>query len=269
MIIFVIHYLINDNSEKINIFKSNFVMRNKDRIKIIYNNKIIPFQTSIIIRENNNKWIKIKLICFKDNLDFNALIKGLDSFYKIYPSTKYKNNMIRFSKLKFFVFNSSYMIYDKLEPTSEPSKEIKIFCENFVINNKDKCLILFENKFFPLKEYFFLDDDKSDNEIFGIILLELDIISNKSFMFHECTSLFEFSLNINLNDILNLNEQNKFGGEKDKNIKKTNDLLNPIASSEENKNLNLTENILKLDLEKSLPFGSQSNMFSSIGFDSK
>ena len=74
MIIFVIHYLINENSEKINIFKSNFVMRNKDRIKIIYNNKIIPFQTSIIIREKNNKWIKIKLICFKDNLDFNALI---------------------------------------------------------------------------------------------------------------------------------------------------------------------------------------------------
>ena len=220
MLIFVIHYLIN-NSKRINILKSNFVKRYKDRIKIIYNNKIIPLQTSLIIGENKNKKkIKIKLICYNDKLDFNALTKGLDSFYDFYPYLKYQNDIIIFNKIKSFIFNWSLMIYDKKEPTYEPSQEIKIFGENFIKNNKDKCLIFFENKYFPLKEYFNLDDDKSGNEIFGIILLELDIISDKSFMFHGCLQLIEFSLDININEALNLNEQNKFGEEKDKNGKK-------------------------------------------------
>ena len=134
MIIFVIVYRIKKNSNEVNIFQPNFVKKNKNSYKIIYNNKILPLQTKLPVNDKSKKLVKIQLICYNDNLILNDLIKGSKTFYEIYPSGKYKNNVNKFYRLKLIQFNWSIMLYFAFE------KKVKIFGKNFVKNNKEKCI---------------------------------------------------------------------------------------------------------------------------------
>ena len=84
---------------------------------------------------------------------------------------------------------------------------IKIFGEEFVINNRRKCLIIYKGKIFPFRSYFLLNDinkEDKENKKFEILLLELEDASNKSYMFYECNSLVEFTkYELNINEIKN------------------------------------------------------------------
>ena len=63
-------------------------------------------------------------------------------------------------------------------------KSIKLFGEEFVKNNKERCKMIINNKEEEICEY--LDIEKN---ILEIKLKEIKIIYNMSYMFHNCESL--------------------------------------------------------------------------------
>ena len=73
-------------------------------------------------------------------------------------------------------------------------KRIKIFGDDFVENNKDKCIIIYKNRPFSLREYFLTKDIDKNDEKLEIFLLELKNIKNCSYMFDGCKLLEEFQL---------------------------------------------------------------------------
>ena len=77
---------------------------------------------------------------------------------------------------------------------------IKLFGKEFVMNNKDKCYILYEGKKYKLTEYFHIKSNKK-----GIINIKLVVIENLTSlknMFYNCSSL------ISIQGISNLNTNN-------------------------------------------------------------
>ena len=69
--------------------------------------------------------------------------------------------------------------------------KIRIFGKIFVNNNKEKCLILYNDKIFPLKEYFVNEDIKNSNKL-EIILIVFEFIYDFSYMFYDCDSSEKF-----------------------------------------------------------------------------
>ena len=61
MIIFTLIYSANNKSNKIKIFKPNFVSKNQNKFKIIYKNKLLRLQSKLIIQDNKIDQIKIQL----------------------------------------------------------------------------------------------------------------------------------------------------------------------------------------------------------------
>ena len=86
-----------------------------------------------------------------------------------------------------------YKIQDfKKEEKENINEKIKIFGEEFVGNNGNKCRIIYRDKIFPLQSYFLIKDiDKKDkeNKKFEIFLLDLEDIYDRSYMFHQCEAL--------------------------------------------------------------------------------
>ena len=67
----------------------------------------------------------------------------------------------------------------------DKEKEIKIFGDNFVKNNKDKCKIFYNNKEYDLTTKFNVENiNQLEIELYGILK-----INNMSCMFHGCSSL--------------------------------------------------------------------------------
>ena len=173
------------------IFKPNFFQKFGHKCKIIHNNKITNFQSEIIIDDNdyNSKELKLKLILF-DN------IPGHGNIFNYFPQSMtfhaikiYEPN---FDKYKEYL-NSSFTEISKMIYLNKPkSGRIKIFGENFVKNNKGRSLIMYKNNIFELNEYFSIEDIEDENKV-EILLIELDDISNKSYMFQDCHLLEEFS----------------------------------------------------------------------------
>ena len=80
---------------------------------------------------------------------------------------------------------------------------MKILDQSFIINNRDKCKIIYKNKEYELKENF-EDIDNNDNqkdEITIRLRINKDIVDT-SYMFHECNSL------IDIRDITKINSYN-------------------------------------------------------------
>ena len=138
---------------------------------------------SIIIFKNNSKKLENKIDEFNKNNKRNNESKSEHSFIEY----------IQMYKMVYKVFNYG--------------EKIKIFGQNFVKNNKNKCLIIFEDKIYSLKEYFLVNIEfKNDlNKKIELKLLEIKNINDKSYMFHNCTKLEEFHI---INDFKeNINEE--------------------------------------------------------------
>ena len=65
---------------------------------------------------------------------------------------------------------------------------INIFGNNFVMNNKDKCKMIIDNKVTEITEKFFVNNNYNNNKL-NIILKGVNDIINMSYMFYECKSL--------------------------------------------------------------------------------
>ena len=181
--------------EEIYIFnpECKFVKLNKNRCRIIYENKSYSLLEKIQIKEKKNPILKIKLICY-------------GNIPKRHETKLKKNNWSQTNKMEkifnkddfyldFLFYDSFQLVYRIVYQIDEFETKIKIFGEQFVKNNKYKCLIFYKGEIFPLKEFFSFKDFKIIiGDKLEIKLIELADIYNKSHMFHDCNSLFEFSL---------------------------------------------------------------------------
>ena len=73
MVVLIMIFSITKKGNIVNIFKHNFVKKNKGKYKIIYNNKLLPLQTKLVCRDQRANKLKIQLICYNDNLNIYDL----------------------------------------------------------------------------------------------------------------------------------------------------------------------------------------------------
>jgi len=71
-------------------------------------------------------------------------------------------------------------------------KEIRIFNNNFINNNKNKCKIIYEDKEYEIKEKWNIDHNIK-NEILEIKLKGINNIIDMSYMFAGCPNLYKFA----------------------------------------------------------------------------
>ena len=197
MNIFKVHLSLKENENKIEIF-SHVAEINKSKYKIIYNNKMYPLQREYKLPDKIKKQLKIKLISYtlSNILDKRNFKKSY--IFEFHESKKYKKRMNKYNEyLKYLEapFRDISKIVYKIEPKEE---KLKIFGSNFVEHNRNKCIVIYKNKKFTLNEYFFIPNEFTKENTIELILIELEDISDKSYMFHECDKLEEF---ISLKDI--------------------------------------------------------------------
>ena len=106
-----------------------------------------------------------------------------------------------------YLLYSSHKI-QKLTYKIVNKSKIKIFGEQFIGNNENKCAIIYKDKIIPLQSFFLFKDinrEDKENQKLEILLIELEDISDRSYMFHNCFSLVEFvefsNFEINNNEI--------------------------------------------------------------------
>ena len=76
------------------------------------------------------------------------------------------------------------------QPVDNPEGKIRIFGQNFVKNNKDKCKIILNEEEYELKEYFEdIDQNYNHKDLIKIKLRGFNNITDMSFMFSDCNSI--------------------------------------------------------------------------------
>ena len=151
-----------NKKDRINL-SNNFIKRNKNKIKIICNNKIKSIETQLLKEK-----IKLKFLLLETNL----------FFYQLYDMKYNVNN--------YFIIDEKK---SKEESCIKNKDKIRIFGKEFVEKNKFKCLILYKNEILPLKEYL------SVKEIRNYLILKLIVfekIYHLSYLFEKCYSLEKF-----------------------------------------------------------------------------
>ena len=217
---FVNEYKIEDYRDEKEHFEKSlkiFVEKNKYKYKIIYKNKIYPSQNSPKIEENKIGKLKIKLICY------NRIKNILDIFFDLsmfnrFQIIKFKKNMNIYKYIDYLLYSSHTI--RKLKYKINNKDKINIFGKEFVENNENKCLIIYKDKIIHLQTYFLIEDinkEDKENKKFEILLLELEDITDRSYMFLNCELLVEFSnYEINNNEIKSniIEEENYLNSEK-------------------------------------------------------
>ena len=134
----------------------------------------------------------------------------------------------------YYPFIPLYEIYKTIYKISPKNHKIKIFGEQFVNYNKRNCVIVFQNKIFPLKSEFIIKNNNNERlKTLEILLLKFYENSPCSYMFYECDSLLEF---------YSISSVNKYKEETTEDNKSTRDNddnrnlseLNPFDNKEEN-----------------------------------
>ena len=100
-------------------------------------------------------------------------------------------NMYRF--IKYHIYSAHEI--RKLIYNIDNENKIKIFGDEFVGNNGNKFSIIYRDKIFHSSSYFSISNinkEDKENKKIEILLLELEDISDRSYMFFNCKSLVEF-----------------------------------------------------------------------------
>ena len=182
-----------DYKSLIHVFDNNFICSNKTKFKIVYKNKIYPFINEFVTSVKSLDNMKIKIISFINFSDISnntEFLKMTNIFEENNKYTKKKRNKYNvYFKCSLFEMSIIEYIIDKKD------NKIRIFGKNFVEKNKNKCIIIYKDKIFPLQEYFSKEDiEKEEKMKLEITLIELGDITDRSYMFHKCNLLKEFPL---------------------------------------------------------------------------
>ena len=146
--------------------------------------------------------MKIKLICYNHIPGYNNIFRYLP-VNEYNDIKKFKKNMNMHRFIDYFI--PSYEIQKLVYKIDNNKDKINIFGEKFVRNNGNKCYIIYKDKIISLQSYFLVKDisqEDKENKKFEIILLELEYISDRSYMFYNCNSLIEVNADINKNKIV-------------------------------------------------------------------
>ena len=210
----------------------------KNENSLIYYNEIMP---DINDTYNEEMKLKIEQFNnnIKDIIEkLNKIMNKIDTYYKIYlniTNNYYMANInyqILYNIYEILNYNNNIILNDLNEIIEEPDDykkinklidlynlifnsnknrkykinknetKIKIFGNNFVTNNKDRCKIIHDKKEYDLMEYF---DINNLNDILEIELKVNDDILDMSYMFENCSSLIYFSNNnLNTNNVNNM-----------------------------------------------------------------
>ena len=227
MKVYNIIYHIQRFERKITIVDNDFVNKYKYKCKMVINNKSYSLQSDFEI--NSFKDLKIKFICYTNIPDISIIfanyLKPSYEYYEIYirkkrintygqnlkclyyrmPKMIYENEpeikdkdyqriSKNFASLAQFPIDSVDEFKKRFKNELNLSKKIRVFGKNFVTNNKDKCIIVYNNKLFPLREYFFSEEIEKKDDKLEIFLIELKKISNFSCMFSKCKLLEKLEL---------------------------------------------------------------------------
>ena len=93
----------------------------------------------------------------------------------------------------YYELNNCFEILYK--PQTNNKEKLRIFGKYFVINNKDKCKIIYRNKENELKEFFDdIDKEYNNKDLIRFKLVGINNINDISYMFHESISLLSLSL---------------------------------------------------------------------------
>ena len=189
----------------------------------LYNNK------NIYIIENNNNDVIISYNIYNNNLIYNnifSLVLLIDNNKLIGINNENENILLLYIINKFIDENNKIKEQNNINKNKEKENKIikdnnntklnemtiiyninikdkiKLFGEDFVKNNKDKCYILIDIQKIELCDYYYLNNNQKNNNKLEIKLIETKSITNMSYMFYECTSLNS------LPDISNWNTSN-------------------------------------------------------------
>ena len=199
-----------------------------------------------MVGEKKKKFFKFKLKFYDNFNNSDNIAKGLDSSFKIIKvrynkkKTNEYNNLfltnlndissrfdifvqffevqqceIKINKYYSFLESFSYSIFRLIYKIKKKEQKIKIFDKHFIQHNKDKCILLYNEKVYPIKELFDLRDIENiyeNSDKLEILLVELKNIHNKSYMFADCISLekyikFNYSQDINKRIMSEYNEK--------------------------------------------------------------
>ena len=167
--------------ENKDIFLSHFLKNNKKKSKTIYENQLYQLQNKFIFLKKGRELYKIILVYhekFFEILANNCL--GIKRRLKL--NLNHFENPCQFQDL-------SKMVYD----IGENATSIQIFGEKFVENNKNKCIIIYKNQILPIQTYFPFNFISKEDKKLELLLIELEDITNRSYMFANCEALEEFS----------------------------------------------------------------------------
>ena len=161
---------VNKKSNIIKILGEEFVRNNKNKGKIIYNNKIYPLQELFQFKNNMNNSLKIKMILSKDCYNKSCMFKDCSSLIHI----KFKNKIYNRDDILFNCQNNLYNGQTKNKET----------------NNNNNNVFNYEKDFFSYNTY------QNENEQFSKSLNNLNKdynwntkISIMNEIFSNCSSL--------------------------------------------------------------------------------
>ena len=184
MKVFEIIYSVKQNKNRIKIFNNDFIRKYKNGSKLIYKGKIFPITSEFPITDKNTKKLKIKLITLRKIPDDIFLYCNQVNQFNKQRIYKITNDEIK------HIVNIQKLIYK----INLNKNKIRIFNNKFVNNNKNKCNLIYKNRIFPLKEYFSIEDiEKEKTNKLIIYLIELENITDLSYMFQDCTALEEYT----------------------------------------------------------------------------
>ena len=159
-----------------------------------YDNNNINYQIyqnmNNISKFNNDIIKEMKNIIFEKNIN-----DKLYYLYKIYSKMIKKDNLKDLN-----LNNNNEQLYfepnsknDEIEIKYKNNKnnEIKLFGEEFIFNNKDKCVMKYKNNYYNLQNNYNKSLLGIDDEYFTIKLQLSEEITDLSYMFNNCSQLVE------------------------------------------------------------------------------
>ena len=171
------------NSDKINEIKNEIELEKSLLDEYEQNIQNLINYTSIYLKNklSESNMIYDTILHFLDNLNNYQNINNINNINikKINKDlNKYYDNIINI----FYEFKKEFtIVYKKTN-----NNKIKLFNEEFVNNNKDKCFLEINKKRIGLCEFY----DLKYEDILFVKLIEKNKINDKSYMFYECDNLY-------------------------------------------------------------------------------
>ena len=193
----IIYSIKNKYYPVLKLFDEVFVKNNRNNCYILINNIRHELCKEIELNELQilkNK-LEIKLIKINSITDMSYMFYNCSSLESIPDMSKWDmSNVTCISKMFVGCKCKSINIMRIEYKFSDYTDKIKLFDDNFVKNNKDKCYLLIYGKKYELCNVFLLNNQlKKKSYHLKIHLIETKLITNMSRIFYNCTDLVYLS----------------------------------------------------------------------------